>query len=507
MKTIYEYTPKQIKAFSIFFRIISIIIILMGILLTLAAPITGIIAILFGIVFWILASKYKKIAIEKANGTLVVPESKFNKSFDFPKTDSENNSIFNLETIEITGTHVFHDGINPQELIKKLHIGEQVFLKPNPENKYDNYAIKVLNCDMQQIGWIPRGRSAESLQLQVDLFERLCKGMLVLARVEKISKSYDNYKDVVIQVALYGENTTHFKNVKSEYNKIDVSNYYENMDFVSFDVETTGLNAACDEIIQIGAAKFINGVMTDKFVTYVKPTTSISEKVSKINNIYDYMVQDAPDIKEALTSFIHFIGDALLIAHNSDFDMRFIQTNLHALGFEILKNKVIDTLELAQINKYTFNFPDLKLETIKNTLSLDYPSHEALSDCLVCADFYIECFNYFNPKFDEPCDDIYFCSLDEHWYSCLTKGWEVDHHKCYKQDIRPIISKICEDNGGRCFKTIAKSAKYIIILCKPYQNKDVVDKYHNMGYKVVSLDIALKYFKVYEQLEKIAVYD
>ena len=95
------------------------------------------------------------------------------------------------------------------------------------------------------------------------------------------------------------------------------------MNFVVFDLETTGLNAVTNEIIEIGAIRFDTNKPVEVFHTFIKPYKKISAKITSINGITNKMVEGCPTIEEVLPRFIDFIGDDVLVAHNSDFDMKF----------------------------------------------------------------------------------------------------------------------------------------------------------------------------------------
>lgn len=246
--------------------------------------------------------------------------------------------------------------------------------------------------------------------------------------------------------------------------------------FVAVDVETTGLNPRSDEIIQIGAIKYENGVECDRFMSYVKPTVPISPKASKVNNICDDTVADAPDISTALKGFIDFVGDNILIAHNAPFDMKFLQTSLNRCGMDTLNNIVFDTLDAA---KFFLTLDNYKLETISKHYGMDVTPHEAVSDCSVCARLYLDFLDNITPKYDDITDEIYHCFLVG--------------HSDEKEAVREEIDNICKSNGGRCYKTKAKSAKYAIIVSKCYEVSYTVGGYRNDGYKVTNLENAMGY--------------
>lgn len=177
-------------------------------------------------------------------------------------------------------------------------------------------------------------------------------------------------------------NENNFK-VFKDYNK---TTKYDDT-FVVFDLETTGLNPQRCEIIEIGAIKYINGQESEKFQTYIKPDMPIPENVSKINNIYDKTVENAPKIKEVIPKFLEFISGFTLVAHNASFDMSFIQTQIRRFSENIIQNSVVDTLQLA---RKTFPFlKNHKLTTIKDYLKMNVDSHNALDDCSVTAKLYL----------------------------------------------------------------------------------------------------------------------
>lgn len=158
--------------------------------------------------------------------------------------------------------------------------------------------------------------------------------------------------------------------------------------FVIFDLETTGLSPEQHEIIEIGAIKYVNGIETERFHTYVKPDSPITSQITKINGITNSMVKDAPKIDTAIKSFENFIESLHLVAHNASFDMGFIQTNMNYYHDTIFDNKVIDTLTLSR--KY-IETPNHKLETLKKHFRIDVGSHNAIDDCVVCAKVYMHC--------------------------------------------------------------------------------------------------------------------
>ena len=160
-------------------------------------------------------------------------------------------------------------------------------------------------------------------------------------------------------------------------------------DYVVFDIETTGLNKDFDKIIEIGALKYRNNVLVSEFNYLVNPKIKIPEIITTITGIKDEDLINEDTIDNILPKFIDFIEDLPLIAHNSEFDLGFINTNLKLLGMDKLNNKNIDTLLLAK--KYLPQMYNYKLETLKKYFKIKQISHRAIGDCYTTNYVYQEC--------------------------------------------------------------------------------------------------------------------
>lgn len=117
-------------------------------------------------------------------------------------------------------------------------------------------------------------------------------------------------------------------------------------DIVVFDTETTGLSPSKDRIIEIAAIRFIDRHPVAKFHTYINPGRPIPEESIDIHGITDDVVANSPMISGVIPAFDSFVGSSTLVAHNLDFDLRFVLYS----GSELLntKRKYIDTLAQAQ---------------------------------------------------------------------------------------------------------------------------------------------------------------
>ncbi len=153
-------------------------------------------------------------------------------------------------------------------------------------------------------------------------------------------------------------------------------------EFVAFDLETTGLSARNDTIIEIGAVLMKNGQELDRFQTFVDPGVPLQKQITDLTGITDDMLKGAPKLEQVLPEFIKFVGDRVLVAHNADFDTGFIRAACTKLGLEYGFTSA-DTLVLAQnlmpeLNKH-------KLDVVANALSLpEFNHHRAADDAVIC---------------------------------------------------------------------------------------------------------------------------
>ncbi len=116
---------------------------------------------------------------------------------------------------------------------------------------------------------------------------------------------------------------------------------------VVLDTETTGFSLAHDELTQIAAARVEKGQIVDWFVTFVNPGKPIPDDVAHLTDIHDEDVAEAPSASEALAELVAFVGDAIVVAHNAEFDRNF--TTKHPTGYPLLENLWVDSLDLSRI--------------------------------------------------------------------------------------------------------------------------------------------------------------
>ena len=157
--------------------------------------------------------------------------------------------------------------------------------------------------------------------------------------------------------------------------------------YVVFDLETTGLDFMNNGITEIGAVKLIGGKISEQFTTLVKPDYRISEENFKITGISEEMVKDSPKISAVIPDFMKFIDGAVLVAHNAEFDTKFVRRFAGAEEYE-LKNQILDTVVIARENLPFLRRHDL--QTIADHFGIAFHHHRALSDAYATAEAFIE---------------------------------------------------------------------------------------------------------------------
>ena len=152
--------------------------------------------------------------------------------------------------------------------------------------------------------------------------------------------------------------------------------------YVAFDLETTGLSAQEDRIIEIGAVLMQNGQEIDRFQTFVDPEMKLLKETTELTGITDKMLRGAPKLKDIFPKFLEFVGSRVLVAHNADFDTSFIRVACERLGYPYHFTSA-DTLVLSQ--NLMPHLSKFKLDVVANALNLpEFNHHRAADDAVTC---------------------------------------------------------------------------------------------------------------------------
>jgi DNA polymerase III subunit epsilon len=162
---------------------------------------------------------------------------------------------------------------------------------------------------------------------------------------------------------------------------------------IVLDTETTGLDPAKGHrLIEIGCVELVNHMQTGQtYHCYLNPERAVEAEAVAIHGLTDDFLRDKPVFPEIIGPFLDFIGDAPLIIHNAEFDMRFLNHELGLAGFAPLPaNRAVDTVVMA---RRRFPGSPASLDALCRRFGIDNSSrsfHGALLDSQLLAEVYLE---------------------------------------------------------------------------------------------------------------------
>ncbi len=157
------------------------------------------------------------------------------------------------------------------------------------------------------------------------------------------------------------------------------------MNYVAFDIETTGLNPKYDKIIEIGAVRVRGGEPADTFSTFVNPAKSLPARIVELTGIRDEDVAAAPYIDEILEAFLLFVGDDVLLGHNILFDYSFVK-KAAVNQKRTFEKQGIDTLRIAK--RFLGDLESRQLGFLCDYYQISLDAHRAFNDAVAAHQLY-----------------------------------------------------------------------------------------------------------------------
>ena len=122
--------------------------------------------------------------------------------------------------------------------------------------------------------------------------------------------------------------------------------FVKNKNIVVLDIETTGIKANTDKIIELYMLKVYNNEVVEEYHSKFNPEIEIPLFISNLTGIYQWHVNSSPTIDQEIENIKNFIGDSVVIGHNLKFDLSFLNYDLINHGLKNITNENIDTLKL-----------------------------------------------------------------------------------------------------------------------------------------------------------------
>ena len=177
---------------------------------------------------------------------------------------------------------------------------------------------------------------------------------------------------------------------------------YQVQQYCVIDIETNGSKPGTSQVIEIGAVMIEGGEVIDRYETFVD-CAFLPEYITKITGIEPEDLIGAPGRREALTGLRHFMGDAVFVAHNANFDYSFLDASFERFGLGGIGNLKLCTIDLA---KRTFESERYGLAYLIESLGMETATHHrAYSDALCASKVMLKSFETL-PEYVKTTDDL-----------------------------------------------------------------------------------------------------
>jgi DNA polymerase-3 subunit epsilon len=208
-----------------------------------------------------------------------------------------------------------------------------------------------------------------------NIIDRLLKEAInyeeLLSLLVKASDTFFDNPELELELLLSNGLPIEFDNENNIYLKTNKSTIYEQC-FCIVDIETNGSSIKKGhQIIEIGAVKYKNGKIIDKFESLVY-AKEIPSYIQAVTNITPLMLEDAPTLEPVLKEFKLFLEDDVFIAHDIKFDYNYISDSLEKYDLGRLENRKLCSIDLA---KRTIDSPRYGLGFLKESLNIEVDNH------------------------------------------------------------------------------------------------------------------------------------
>lgn len=248
-------------------------------------------------------------------------------------------------------------------------------------------------------------------------------------------------------------------------------------DYVVIDIETTGLSADYDSIIELAALKVVNNEISETFSSLVNPRFKIDPFITELTGITNEMLKSAETIKKVLPKFIDFIGDSKIVGHNVNFDINFIYDNCIEVMNKPLRNDFIDTMRIAR--KVLRELPHHRLSDLASYYNVSYEgAHRALTDCKITQDCFQKLQETILTKFESLDDFVKYATTKKRYpinideIKSEKENFDETHplfgkHCCFTGTLERMVRKdamqIVVDFGGILDKSVTNDTNFLIL--------------------------------------------
>lgn len=254
--------------------------------------------------------------------------------------------------------------------------------------------------------------------------------------------------------------------------------------FVAIDIETTGLSPEYDTIIELGAVKVTNFVVTDTFASLVRYDHDlfIDEYITQLTGITQEMIDNAPNMENVLPAFLDFVSDSVLLGHNVSFDINFIYDEMMQRYNKPFSNSFVDTIRISR--RLHPEERHHRLSDLAKRYGIEQSAtHRALADCLTT----IRCYNAI---IADACalygSETNFINQVSFSHGRSVRASDITSDVSVYNPLNPFYGKVCvitgkldkmtrreamqliADIGGVNGDSVTKKTNYLILGCNDY---------------------------------------